>query len=89
MDLEKFPASKVRQLANRMESSKATVCHIKQASGDPQAVQINLMRQQYTELSSEKYKKKKPFVKSKQPSHKNPGNENPQVSSPSQEDLLS
>ena len=64
-----------------MESSKATAKHIKQVAGDPQAVQINLMRHQHTELSSGKHKKKKPFVKSRQPSHKNAGNENQQVSS--------
>ena len=29
VDLEKFPASKVRQLAKKLESSKATACHIK------------------------------------------------------------
>ena len=34
VDLDKFPASKVCQLAKRMESSKATVWHIKQVSGD-------------------------------------------------------
>ena len=35
VDLDKFPASKVRQLAKRMESSKATTCHIKQVAGGP------------------------------------------------------
>ena len=55
-DLEKFPASKVRQLAKKMESSKATGCHIKQVAGDSQAVQINLMRHQHTEISSGKEK---------------------------------
>ena len=44
VDLEKVTASKVRQLAKKMESSKATACHIKQVDGDPQAAQINLMR---------------------------------------------
>ena len=34
MDLEKFPASKVRQLEKKMESSKATACHIKQVAGN-------------------------------------------------------
>ena len=80
-DLEKFPASKLRQLVKRMESSKATVHHIKQVAGDLQAVQINLMWHHCTELSSGKHKKKRAFVKSRQPSHKNPGNENPQVPS--------
>ena len=35
-DLENFPASKVRQLAKRIEASKATVHHIKQVASDPQ-----------------------------------------------------
>ena len=39
------------------------------------------MRHQHTELSSGKHKKKMPFVKSRQPSHKNSGNENQKVSS--------
>ena len=58
VDLEKFPASKVRQLAKKLESSKATVHHIKQVAGDPQAAQINLLRHQQTELPAGKYKKK-------------------------------
>ena len=81
MDLEKFPASKVRQLAKKMESSKATAGHINQVTGDPQAVQINLLRHQHSEISSGKHKRRKSFVKPKQPSHKNVVNENPQVSS--------
>ena len=40
VDLDKFPARKVRQLAKRMESSKATAYHIKQVVGDPQAAQF-------------------------------------------------
>ena len=80
MDLEIFPGSKVRQLAKRMKSSKAAVCHIKQVAGDPQTAQMNLMRHQHTELSSGKHKKKMAFVKSRQPSHKNAINRNPQVS---------
>ena len=43
VDLEKFPTSKVRQLAKKLESSKATAHHIKQVAGDPQAAQINLL----------------------------------------------
>ena len=79
MDLDKFPANKVRHLAKRRESSKATACHIKQVSGDPQAVQINLLRHQHTELPAGKYKKKKSSVKPRQ--SKNHGNENSQVPS--------
>ena len=44
IDLEKFPASKVRQLAKKMEASKATACHTKQVASNPQVAQINLMR---------------------------------------------
>ena len=38
VDLEKFLASNVRQHVKKMKNSKATVCHIKQVAGDPQAV---------------------------------------------------
>ena len=34
IDLDKFPASKVRQLAKKMESSKVTTRHIKQVASD-------------------------------------------------------
>ena len=70
VDQEKFPTSRVRQLAKKVESSKATAYHIKQATGDPQAAQINLLRHQHTELPAGKYKKKRPPVKSKQSHHK-------------------
>ena len=46
VDLEKFPASRVHQLAKKFESSKATANHVKQVAGDLQATQINLMRHQ-------------------------------------------
>ena len=75
VDLEKFPASKVRQLAKKLESSKATAHHIKQVAGDPQAAQINLLRHQCTELPAGKYKKKKAHMKPKQANHKHQGNE--------------
>ena len=75
VDLEKFPASKVRQLAKKLESSKATEHHIKQVAGYPQAAQINLLRQQCTELPAGKYKKKRTPMKPKQPNDKHQGNE--------------
>ena len=53
--LEKFPASKFRQLAKKMEASNATACHIKQVASDPQATQSNLMRHQYTDLPPSKH----------------------------------
>ena len=77
----KFLASKVRQLSKKMESSKATACHIKLVAGDLQAVQINLMRHQHTQISTGKYNKRKSFVKPKQPSCKNVVQENSQASS--------
>ena len=58
VDLDKFPASRVRQLVKMFESSKATVHHIKQVAGDLQATQINLMRHQRTELPTNRHNKK-------------------------------
>ena len=43
IDLDKIPASKVKQLAKKMESSKVTAGHIKQVASDPHMAQINLM----------------------------------------------
>ena len=63
IDLNTFPASKVRHLAKKMEISRATAKHIKQVSGDPQEAQIYLMHHQWTELLPSKFqrKQKKPF----------------------------
>ena len=44
IDLEKFPASNIRQLAKKMEVSQARVHHIKYIASDPNAAKINLMR---------------------------------------------
>ena len=44
IDLERCPANKVRQLAKKMEASKATMCDIKQVASDPKVANINLMR---------------------------------------------
>ena len=66
VNLDRFPASKVRQLAKTMENSKATKCHIKQVAGDPGAAQINILRHQCTELPAGKYKERKSSVKSRQ-----------------------
>ena len=81
VDLDKFQASKVWQLAERIENPKATTCHIKQVASDPQAVQINLLRHQHTELPAGKYKKKKCSVKPRQSNYLIHGNENSQVPS--------
>ena len=43
IDPEKFPASKMRQLAKKMESSKSATRHIKQVASDLQAAQIILI----------------------------------------------
>ena len=64
-----------------MEGSKATVCHIKQVAGAPQAAQINLLRHQCTEIPAGKYKKKKSSVKPKQSNYKQHGSESSQVQS--------
>ena len=79
VDLDKFPASRVWQLAKTLEHSKDTAHHIKQVAGDPQAVQINLLRHQCTELPAGKYKKKRPPVKPKQSNHKQQSSDNYQV----------
>ena len=72
---------KIGSMQKKMESSKATACHIKHMASDLQAVQINLMRHQHTEISTGKHQKRKSFVKPKQPSHKNFFHENSQGSS--------
>ena len=61
--LDKFPASRVHQLAKKYESSKATARHIKQVSGEPQATQINLLHYQRTKLPQHRYKKKRSHTK--------------------------
>ena len=66
IDLDKFPASRVCQLAKKLESSKATARHIKQISGEPQVAQINLLHHQRTELPQHRYKKKKSHAKYRQ-----------------------
>ena len=57
IDLDKFPASKVRQLAKKMEASKATAWHIKKVASDPTVAQINLVRHQQTDLPPSKHKR--------------------------------
>ena len=78
IDLERFPASKVRQLSKKMEASKAKAHHIKQVASDPQVAQINLIRHWHTDLPPNKHKKKHPF-KSSPPSHKWYSSEHQQV----------
>ena len=59
VDLDRFPTSRVCQLAKKFESSKATAWHIKQVAGDQQATQINLMRHQWTGLPTNRHNKKR------------------------------
>ena len=94
VDLDKFPASRVHQLAKIYESSKATAIHIKQVSGEPQATQINLLHHQRTKLPLHKYTKKRFHAKPRlgngkparndqyhsQPHHKNKGDHKPPMS---------
>ena len=55
VNIQKFPASKVRQLAKKMESSKATAKHIKWVAGDLPVAQIQLMQHQHTKLPAGNY----------------------------------
>ena len=88
VDWDKFPANRVSQLAKKYESSKVTMRHIKQVSGEPQATQINLLCHQRTKLPQHRYKKKRYHTKPRlgngkparndqycsQPHYKNKGN---------------
>ena len=67
-DLHQYPASKVQQLVKKLESNKATAQHIKQATSNAQAAQINLLTHQWTELTHKKKKghKRKQHFKSKE-----------------------
>ena len=44
VNLNKFPASRVRQMAKKLEGSQATAKHMKQVTNEPHATQINLLR---------------------------------------------
>ena len=70
VDLQKFPTSKVRQLAKKMGSSKATAKHIRQVAGDLPGAQIHLMHHQHTELPVGKYNKQKNATKQKPQNHR-------------------
>ena len=75
-DLDKFPASRVRQLMKKLVSAKATACHIMQVAGDPQVTQINLLWHQRTELPITRHnKKRRPVNKQRQTHHKIPENQ--------------
>ena len=70
IDIQKYPTSKVRQLAKKMESSKATAKHIRQVAGDLPAAQIHVMHHQHTELLTRKYNKQKNAAKQKLQNHR-------------------
>ena len=71
IDLDKLLASKVRQLAKKLESSKSTAKYIKQVSSEPQATQVNLLRHQRTELPpSKSQRKQRQSFKPRQANHK-------------------
>ena len=59
VDIQQFPASKVQQLAKKMERSKATAKHIRQVAGDLPAAQIHPMHHQHTELLTRNFNKHK------------------------------
>ena len=68
--IQKFPASKVQQLAKKMESSKATAKHIRQVAGNLPVAQIQLMCHQHTELLVRNYNKHKKGTKYKEQNHR-------------------
>ena len=72
IDLEKFPARKVKQPAKGMESSKSTATHIKAVASDPQA---KLMRHQRTDLLPSMSKQKQHSHKQRSKSQKRYSNE--------------
>ena len=71
VSLKNFPASKVRQMAKKLEGSQATAKHIKQVTNEPHATQINLLRHQRTELPPTKFQRKQnKMFKQRQPPNK-------------------
>ena len=66
VDIQKFSASKVRQLAKKMQSSKANAKHIRQVAGDLPAAQTQLMQHQCTELPARNYPKRKKTATARQ-----------------------
>ena len=71
VELNKFPASKVRQMAKKLKSSQSTARHIKKMSSEPQATSIHLLRHQRTELPPTKFQRKQnKRFKQRQPPNK-------------------
>ena len=75
IDLEKFPASKVRSLAKKMKSSKSTDGHIKSVASDLQLAQVNPLKHQRTDLPPSKSKWKQHSHKHRFKSQKRYSNE--------------
>ena len=59
VDIQKFPASKVRQLAKKMESSKAMAKHIQQVAGEIPAALVQVMHHQCTQLPARNFPRRK------------------------------
>ena len=70
VDIQKFPASKVRQLAKKLESSKATAKHIRQVAGDLPVAQIQLMYHQCTKILARNYNRHIKATKQKAQNHR-------------------
>ena len=68
VDIQKSPASKVQQLAKKMESSKAATKH--RFAGDLLTAQIHLMHHQCTKLLARNYNKHKKLTKQRPQNHK-------------------
>ena len=71
VSLKNFQASRVRQMAKKLEGSQATAKHIKQVTNEPHATQINLLRHKRTELPPTKFQRKQnKRFKQRQPPNK-------------------
>ena len=82
IDLDKFPTSKVRQLAKKMVRCKGNLPGILgRGQVTPRQHKSPLMWHQCTDLPASKHKKKTSFVKPRPPSHKNDANDRQQVPS--------
>ena len=78
VELNKFSACTVRQLAKKMDSLQTTAKHMKQVTRDPQAVHINLLWHQCTEIPPSKSNKKRKTFKLRQEANKYSDTRKPQ-----------
>ena len=65
VNLNKFLASKVRQMTKKLESSQATAKHMKQVTKEPHGTQIYLLRHQRTELPPSKAQRRQKKLRHK------------------------